>query len=176
MRSWLGGWRAGGGGSGSASGSSHAGLASTGAAGLVDGGVPGLQTTGDVLVEGVQALVLDTAGADIVIPYLHWGWERETDPSPRQREFARLMIEAGADAVVGTHPHVTQGTDIYRGKPIIYSLGNFVFDGFEMSAARIGWLLKLEVDRDGVRVQDIIEAHLDADGTPHPAGALSLSR
>lgn len=49
------------------------------------------------------------------------------------------MIDAGADIVVGGHPHVTQGAEIYRGRPIIYSLGNFVFDGFDLPAAP-AWL------------------------------------
>jgi poly-gamma-glutamate capsule biosynthesis protein CapA/YwtB (metallophosphatase superfamily) len=71
------------------------------------------------------------AGADLVIPFMHWGWEKETKPSERQKSFARKMIDEGAALVVGSHPHVTQGAEIYKGKPIIYSLGNFVFDGFD---------------------------------------------
>lgn len=109
------------------------------------------------------------AGADLVIPFMHWGWEREPEPSERQRALARLMIDAGADAVVGGHPHVTQGTETYRGKPIIYSLGNFVFDGFELPAAKAGWLLRLTVDRGGVVDWSIVEARIDEEGTPHPA-------
>jgi poly-gamma-glutamate synthesis protein (capsule biosynthesis protein) len=108
------------------------------------------------------------AGADLVIPFMHWGWEREPEPTERQRRLARLMIDAGAAAVVGGHPHVTQGTEIYRGKPIIYSLGNFVFDGFELPAAKIGWLLRMTVDRGGVLSWDIVEAVIDAEGTPSP--------
>lgn len=108
------------------------------------------------------------AGADLVIPFMHWGWEREPEPTERQRRLARLMIDAGAAAVVGGHPHVTQGTEIYRGKPIIYSLGNFVFDGFELPAAKIGWLLRMTVDRGGVLSWDIVEAVIDAAGTPSP--------
>lgn len=110
------------------------------------------------------------AGADVVIPYMHWGWEREPEPTARQRQLARLMIDAGADAVVGGHPHVTQGTETWRGRPIIYSLGNFVFDGFDLPAARIGWLLRMTVDRGGVVDWRIVEARIDDEGTPHPAG------
>ncbi|MBI4986471.1 MAG: CapA family protein [Rhodocyclales bacterium] len=108
------------------------------------------------------------AGADLVIPFMHWGWEHEPDPSGRQREQARLMIDAGAAAVVGGHAHVTQGAEIYRGKPIIYSLGNFVFDGFTQAAARRGWLLRLNLDRSGVVSWNTLAAQIDADGTPHP--------
>jgi poly-gamma-glutamate synthesis protein (capsule biosynthesis protein) len=109
------------------------------------------------------------AGADVVIPFMHWGWERETVPTERQRRLARLMIDAGADMVVGGHPHVTQGAETYRGKPIVYSLGNFVFDGFELPAAKRGWLLRLTLDKRGVAAWDTVEADMDADGTPHPA-------
>jgi poly-gamma-glutamate synthesis protein (capsule biosynthesis protein) len=108
------------------------------------------------------------AGADLVIPFMHWGWERERQPVERQRQLARLMIDAGADAVVGGHPHVTQGTETYRGKPIIYSLGNFVFDGFELPAAKLGWLLRLTVDRGGVVDWSIVEARIDDEGIPYP--------
>ena len=71
-----------------------------------------------------------------MIPFIALGVGRETTPSARQRQLARLMIDHGADAVVGGHPHVTQGAETYRGKPIIYSLGNFVFDGFDRPAEK----------------------------------------
>ncbi|MDP4300508.1 CapA family protein [Leptothrix discophora] len=108
------------------------------------------------------------AGADLVIPFMHWGWEREPQPDERQRALARRMIDAGADAVVGGHPHVTQGADIYRGKPIVWSLGNFVFDGFELPAAREGWLLELRLDRRGVQAWHTVLARMDEAGTPTP--------
>lgn len=111
-------------------------------------------------------------GADIVIPFMHWGVEYEPLASPRQRQLARRMIDAGADAVVGTHPHVTQDIETYRGKPIFYSLGNFVFDGFTKPAETTGWFLSLEVGKQGVRQWHIHIAHLDAQGTPRPAGCL----
>lgn len=106
------------------------------------------------------------AGADIIIPFMHWGWEGGRQPTARQRELARLLIDAGADAVVGGHPHVTQGSESYRGKPIIYSLGNFVFDGFDQPAEREGWLLRMTVSSDGVRDWDTVTAYMDADGLP----------
>lgn len=114
------------------------------------------------------------AGADLVIPFMHWGWEREPVPGERQRQLARAMIDAGADVVVGGHPHVTQGAEYYRGRLIVYSLGNFVFDGFESPEARRGWLLRLTLDRDGLRAWDTLAAQMDEAGTPHPVpGALT---
>ena len=112
------------------------------------------------------------AGADLVIPFMHWGWERETQPSERQRQLARTMIDAGADVVVGGHPHVTQGAEYYRGKLIVYSLGNFIFDGFNDIATRTGWLLRLTLDQRGMVAWETVAAYVDDDGSPQPqAGA-----
>ena len=108
------------------------------------------------------------AGADLIIPFMHWGWEHEPAPSQRLQALARRMIDEGASLVVGSHPHVTQGADIYQGKPIIYSLGNFVFDGFDSPEARLGWVLRLKLDRSGVVEWDTLAAHMDHNGTPHP--------
>jgi hypothetical protein len=107
--------------------------------------------------------------ADVVIPFMHWGQEHEPRAHARQRALARLMIDAGADAVVGTHPHVVQDTERYRGKPIFYSLGNFVFDGFSSKDNNTGWVLWLDVTRQGVQHWHIDEVHQDHQGTPHPA-------
>ena len=63
-----------------------------------------------------------------VLVYLHWGTEYAAQPSPEQRQQAHDLIDAGAAAVVGAHPHVVQPVEFYRGRPIVYSLGNFLFD------------------------------------------------
>ncbi|KNY26210.1 CapA family protein [Pseudobacteroides cellulosolvens] len=65
--------------------------------------------------------------ADIVVVYLHWGTERNTKPDTYQRNLAKKYIDSGADLVIGSHPHVLQGFEYYKGKLIAYSLGNFVF-------------------------------------------------
>jgi poly-gamma-glutamate synthesis protein (capsule biosynthesis protein) len=108
-------------------------------------------------------------GADLVFPFMHWGWEGEPGPCPRQQKLAHWMIDAGADAVIGGHPHVTQGVESYRGKIIIYSLGNFVFDGFYEDATRTGWLVRLSVSKHGVTRWDTVVAKLDEQGSPVPA-------
>ena len=114
-----------------------------------------------------------TAGADLVIPFMHWGWELEPRANNRQRELAKKMIDAGATLVVGGHPHVTQDIEIHHGRPIIYSLGNFVFDGFSEPEAQRGWLLKLRVDKSGVLDWETLAARMDDDGTPHPFPGVS---
>jgi poly-gamma-glutamate capsule biosynthesis protein CapA/YwtB (metallophosphatase superfamily) len=66
--------------------------------------------------------------ADIVIISLHWGNEYQAQPSQSQINLAHKIIDSGADLIVGHHPHVIQPTEEYKGKLILYSLGNFVFD------------------------------------------------
>ena len=68
-------------------------------------------------------------GADIVIFTFHWGEEREHYPNKIQKEIGRFAIDSGADLVIGHHPHVLQGIEEYKGKKIVYSLGNFVYGG-----------------------------------------------
>lgn len=62
---------------------------------------------------------------------LHWGYEHSDTPAPFQRELAHRLIDAGADIIIGHHPHVPQGEEIYKGKHIYYSLGNFNFWQFD---------------------------------------------
>jgi len=68
------------------------------------------------------------AECDILIIQVHWGKEYTTEPTDRQVALAHLMVDLGADAVVGHHPHLLQAFERYKGKPILYSLGNFLFD------------------------------------------------
>lgn len=65
-----------------------------------------------------------------VILMPHWGTEYEVKHNSSQSSLAHGWIEAGADLIIGSHPHVTQDFEIYKGKPIIYSLGNFIFDQY----------------------------------------------
>jgi poly-gamma-glutamate synthesis protein (capsule biosynthesis protein) len=108
--------------------------------------------------------------ADIVIVYPHWGWEHQKHASARQQALARLMVDAGADAVVGSHPHVTQNIELYRGKPIFYSLGNFIFNGFADRQANTGWVLELEFDPAGTARWTLHVARLDQRGLPRYGG------
>lgn len=68
-------------------------------------------------------------GAELVIVIFHWGNEKETVPDSNQMTLGRLAIDLGADLVCGHHPHVLQGIEEYKGKNIVYSLGNFCFGG-----------------------------------------------
>jgi poly-gamma-glutamate synthesis protein (capsule biosynthesis protein) len=106
--------------------------------------------------------------ADLVIPVMHWGWENEPIANARQRQLARRMVDAGADAVIGGHPHVTQDIEHYRGKPIVYSVGNFVMKETDNDRQRVGWVLRLQLDAQGVRAFDTRVARIDMEGIPTP--------
>jgi poly-gamma-glutamate synthesis protein (capsule biosynthesis protein) len=68
------------------------------------------------------------AGADVVIVFPHWGTEYQAKPFAAQQRLARMIIDAGADMVIGNHAHWAAAMEVYKGKPIWYALGNFVFD------------------------------------------------
>jgi hypothetical protein len=68
------------------------------------------------------------AGADLVIVFPHWGTEYRSKPFAAQQRLARLIIDSGADMVIGNHAHWAAAMEVYEGKPIWYALGNFVFD------------------------------------------------
>lgn len=72
---------------------------------------------------------LKEQGAQIIIVSFHWGQEKENVPSDVQVELAHAAVDNGADLVLGHHPHVLQGIEEYKGKNIVYSLGNFCFGG-----------------------------------------------
>jgi poly-gamma-glutamate synthesis protein (capsule biosynthesis protein) len=110
--------------------------------------------------------------ADIVIVYPHWGWEGEKLASLNQVQLAHLMIDSGADAVVGGHPHVTQNIESYKGKPIFYSLGNFVFDSFDTVDTTTGWALEMMITSDSKITWQIYEAKLDKNGVPKNVGLI----
>ena len=108
--------------------------------------------------------------ADVVIPIMHWGWENEPVANARQRQLARHMIRAGADAVIGGHPHVTQDIVHYRGKPIVYSVGNFIMKETDNANQRLGWVLRLELDRRGIAALSTRVVRIDMAGIPRMDG------
>ncbi|MFM1655124.1 CapA family protein [Brevibacillus sp. B_LB10_24] len=87
---------------------------------------PGVAATYDP-ARAVQAIRGAKEQADLVIVIAHWGKERVDFPVDYQKELARAYIDAGADLIVGGHPHVLQGFESYKNKWIAYSLGNFIF-------------------------------------------------
>lgn len=74
-----------------------------------------------------QEYLCNAESADFKIAYVHWGNEFMNRPYNDQKQFAHWLIDLGYDCVVGVHPHILQGYEVYKGKHIYYSLGNFVF-------------------------------------------------
>ena len=87
--------------------------------------------------------------ADVVIATFHWGVERATTEDARQRAFAATALEAGADAVIGAHPHVLQPIRRNGSRLVAYSLGNFVFGASSSVTARTG-ILRLKLSASGI--------------------------
>jgi gamma-polyglutamate biosynthesis protein CapA len=79
------------------------------------------------LIEKVKSL---SSSTDLVVAQMHWGTEYQHQANKNQIELAHKLIDAGADMVIGSHPHVVEGIEVYKNKPIFYSLGNFIFDQY----------------------------------------------
>ena len=79
-----------------------------------------------------------------IIIFPHWGTEYEPQHNAQQKQLAHEWIDVGADLVIGAHPHVIQDGEIYKGKPILYSLGNLLFDQDWSQATQEGMLVKGE--------------------------------
>ena len=99
----------------------------------------------------VEAIKAARDQCDYLVVYVHWGVERETEPKDYQRAMGRQYIDAGADLVIGSHPHVLQPVEYYNGKPIVYSLGNFVFGSSIPSTI----LFKVVLDGEEIQVTEI---------------------
>lgn len=91
--------------------------------------------------------------ADYVVVSFHWGTEGATSPSPGQVAAARAAVDAGADVVLGHHPHVLQGIERYKKGIILYSLGNFAFGSFSRTSA--GVIARITLD-NGVKGVELV--------------------
>ena len=118
----------------------------------------------DRTIESVRAAA---EVADVVIVVVHWGVERWTCPTAEQRGVAREFLGAGADAVIGQHPHVLQPVEFDGEKLVAYSLGNFVWHPRQGVTGETG---VLQIDFDGDRIVGwAFHPHLlDGDGAPRP--------
>ena len=102
----------------------------------------------------VNAITEARSQVDYLFVYVHWGIERVEYPENYERDLATKYIQAGADAVIGTHPHVLQGIEFINGKPVFYSLGNFI----SSSTINKTMAIKITVKPDGSTVYSLIPA------------------
>lgn len=119
----------------------------------IDNQQPGMLCTYDstALCEAIKKA---KENCDYVAVYVHWGIERENMPQDYQRQLGKAYIDAGADIVIGSHPHVLQGIEYYNGKPIVYSLGNYIFN----QSIEKTMLLKVTVSPENETMLQIIPA------------------
>lgn len=130
---------------------------------------PGLSVAA---LDGIRGKVSEAAEeAPYVVVIFHWGDVGSKGVTPRQRELARACVDAGADLVVGTHPHVIQGVELWKGTPIVYSLGNLVFFS-QGEEGRKG--LFAGCDFDGGRLTSLELVPLSVEGA-RPAGAVGAA-
>ena len=99
--------------------------------------------------------------ADIVIVSFHWGWEYSDHPDAETRKLAHLAIESGASLIIGHHPHVIQGVEVYKDGLICYSLGNFIFDQ-RGTRTRRGLILRCTIGKSGLQQARLLPVIIDA--------------
>jgi poly-gamma-glutamate synthesis protein (capsule biosynthesis protein) len=122
-----------------------------------------------------QAVAAARASADVVLVFLHWGvagpWRAAIHPTLQdyQRPLGHALIDAGADAVIGNHAHELHGIELYQGRPIAYSPGNFWIDTIAEFPfmGREACIVRLTVRRGQPPEAEIVPLMLDEDGVPH---------
>jgi poly-gamma-glutamate capsule biosynthesis protein CapA/YwtB (metallophosphatase superfamily) len=102
--------------------------------------------------------------SDVVIAMPHWGSDYSSTPNYRQLSFDRVAVEAGADLVIGTHPHVIQGMREIEGIPVFYSLGSFVFDQDWSLETQQGIVVVVTFREQRLLDYAVIPVHIDGDG------------
>ncbi|MFK4307391.1 poly-gamma-glutamate synthesis protein (capsule biosynthesis protein) [Bacillus sp. RC242] len=107
--------------------------------------------------------------ADLVVVNASWGQEYDSEPSPRQEKLGRAMIDAGADIIIGHHPHVLQSVEVYKQGIIFYSLGNFVFDQ-GWTKTKDSALVQYNLGANGQAKIEIVPLIIK-EGTPRPAAS-----
>lgn len=100
----------------------------------------------DEAVKTVKSIA--QSSQDLIIVNVHWGTEYELTSNASQQEFAHRLIDAGADLIVGHHPHVVEEVERYEGKLIFYSLGNFIFDQYFSGDVQEGLAVSIALEPD----------------------------
>ena len=104
--------------------------------------------------------------ADFVIVSFHWGTEYTGQAGSEQRSLAHAAIDAGADLVLGHHPHVIQGLEIYKNRLIAYSLGDFVFDHYSRQTGE-AFVLRVTLTTGGIVAVEVVPVYLnESTGVP----------
>lgn len=130
---------------------------------------PGM-ADGDDISSMVNAVKAADQVADLVIVAIHWGVELDTKPRPEDIERAFAMIDAGADAIFGHHSHRLQPMGRYKGRPIFWSLGNFVWPTFSVEGSTTA-VAEVTVTPKGKVTGRLIPAYIESSGHPVITGS-----
>lgn len=106
------------------------------------------------------------ANADFTVVYLHLGTEYASEPDESQVYYSKLSIDAGADLVIGSHPHVVQKADLYKGKYILHSLGNLIFDQLWSEETRESVAVKISIGEKGVERMEFLPLYINDNAQP----------
>lgn len=98
--------------------------------------------------------------SDNIVVYIHWGPEYQLLPSASQQQIAHELIDAGADMIIGVGPHVVQPVEVYKNRPIMYSLGNFLFDMTDNEATKIGLIVTGKFTNNSIVLQPMISENM----------------
>jgi len=129
---------------------------------------PGM-ANGDDIGSMTKAIKAAKKQADIVLVMIHWGVELDTQPTPEDVKRAYAMIDAGADAIFGGHSHRLQPMETYEGKPIFYSLGNFVWPNNSVEGATTA-VAEVTIRPNGLVRGRMLPAFITAPGHPELRG------
>lgn len=105
------------------------------------------QFTGQGIESTLELISQLKPQTDFLVLYAHWGEEYQEEPNETIKEQAYKFIDQGVDIIVGSHPHVIQTHEMYQGKHIYYSLGNFVFDQYFSEETQQGLLVEVEIQK-----------------------------
>jgi gamma-polyglutamate biosynthesis protein CapA len=112
------------------------------------------------VVKEIERLKTEESDLDLILTYPHWGNEYVPTANATIQNWAHQLIDAGAEVVIGAHPHVIQNQEEYQGKQIYYSLGNFVFDQYFQPEVKQGMLVELKLTKDADEVKVEFEEYL----------------
>jgi len=120
-----------------------------------------------LLDQFIQEIEDTRAISDLVVVTFHWGTEYQATPNARQITLAHTAVDAGADLVIGAHPHWVQSKEIYRDKPIYYSLGNFVFDQDWSAETKHGLAVRFTYQQNNLVLTEELPVLIQNYGQPH---------
>jgi poly-gamma-glutamate capsule biosynthesis protein CapA/YwtB (metallophosphatase superfamily) len=131
---------------------------------------PGTNVTSSPNATLVAQVAAAAKEADFVIVSLHWGTEYDATADSSQQNLAHKLIDAGADLILGHHPHVIQGMEIYKDRLIVYSMGDFIFDHYSRATGE-AFVLRVTLSKEGPPSGTIVPVYLhDTQGVPKVVG------